>query len=63
MVTMIDSQQGMSQVPKGNVLPIELAYSAPSGEPPAEKGMVLVWTGSALVLYAWDPVGAAWRTN
>src|SRR3990172_5439271 len=52
---------GMTLMPSGNHLPITIATTIPSGEPPGDKGVIFVVTGGALKIYAWD--GSSWVVN
>ena len=49
---------GLTLVPSGNTLPIEIITSAPSGAPPANKGVVFMVSGGTLTIYVWT--GTAW---
>ena len=52
---------GMTLMPSGNHLPITVATTIPSGEPPGDKGVIFVVTGGTPKIYAWD--GSNWVVN
>jgi len=56
----ISSDLSKSIVFSGNVLPVAVVSSAPSGAPPGGKGIVFRVAAGVVTIYVWD--GAAWRS-
>jgi hypothetical protein len=45
----------------GNLLPISITSSAPTGAPPGNKGVVFQVSGGVITIWVWD--GSAWRSK
>lgn len=60
----LSQQLALSISVKGNLLPLTLLSAAPSGTPPAGKGLVGYLSGDDFLLATWDSSNSAWvKTN
>lgn len=61
LVKDIGSGLGLPLSSVGNLLPVSITTTAPSGAPPGGKGIVFEVSGGTLKIHAWD--GSQWVQN